>query len=503
MNPKTPRSLPPLARIGLIIAAFVAWVALSCGDVPPTAQEIRPPAVNAGMNFQDFLRRLGLIPRGMIPPPWIDQPNTIHKTRSDTVQIHGWGPNRKDRPWTGNPEKKPTVVVYSVQSPMREGGEEIEVGRTDVNDDRAWTVSVKISAKRTNLVARVWVDKKSSWRSNPILAFLNSDPAKPEITEPQSVKKEGKPKKFETEETVIPSLKGTAESDWKVVLLLPDGKKEEADTFANGSWDFGKRDLKVGDTTFRVALAGIESSYDELVVTRYEPVMMTWPFGEVEGENYKPNLDTGTVTAWMRDDWHRIDGRESNHTGIDISVPEQTAIHAVAKGTVLKVDWNDCGGNYVLIDHGSWVSYYGHMYEKSKLTEGKEVKKGDDIGKLGNTGSCTTGAHLHFTVRRWEKDQKHTADNFWSLPPLRINPPFTTVYENHFKAKNINFYDYYGLANFWEIDWTKIKTNPETLPKDYNERCSREFTSSNADGLGFRYVYCKENPERCPCKERK
>ena len=54
-------------------------------------------------------------------------------------------------------------------------------------------------------------------------------------------------------------------------------------------------------------------------------------------------------------------------------------------------------GNYITIDHhNGYTSTYMHL--KTKIAKvGQEVEKGEKIGIMGCTGSCT-GTHLHLTI---------------------------------------------------------------------------------------------------------
>lgn len=62
---------------------------------------------------------------------------------------------------------------------------------------------------------------------------------------------------------------------------------------------------------------------------------------------------------------------------------------------------DDATGNQVVLDLGRGVhALYAHMKQDSALVEvGDSVKKGQEIGRLGNSGN-TSEAHLHFQLQR-------------------------------------------------------------------------------------------------------
>lgn len=85
------------------------------------------------------------------------------------------------------------------------------------------------------------------------------------------------------------------------------------------------------------------------------------------------------------------------HSGIDFSVPVGTTLKASNSGKVVLARELTTTGNTIVIDHGMNVfSSYAHM-SSLNVKEGDIIKKGDTIGKSGNTG-FTTGPHLHFTI---------------------------------------------------------------------------------------------------------
>lgn len=91
------------------------------------------------------------------------------------------------------------------------------------------------------------------------------------------------------------------------------------------------------------------------------------------------------------------------HNGIDIAAPIGTPIYAAADGRVVGVANQDlycrkgAYGKFVAITHyNGLTTLYAHL-SLWKVSEGQEVKQGDLIGYMGNTG-FSTGSHLHFTV---------------------------------------------------------------------------------------------------------
>lgn len=117
------------------------------------------------------------------------------------------------------------------------------------------------------------------------------------------------------------------------------------------------------------------------------------------------NIGTGTgdllvpvedyvLTSSFKWRWGRL------HGGIDLAVPEGTAVHAADNGKVILADDSDTTGygNYIILDHqNGQKTVYAHNSELL-VTEGDIVSKGDTIALSGNTGN-STGPHMHFEVR--------------------------------------------------------------------------------------------------------
>lgn len=86
------------------------------------------------------------------------------------------------------------------------------------------------------------------------------------------------------------------------------------------------------------------------------------------------------------------------HHGIDFVGPKGVPIYATGNGKVVTAEFSFFGyGNVVLIDHGfGYKTRYAHL-KKIDVKEGEEVKRGQIIGTLGNSGR-STGPHLHYEV---------------------------------------------------------------------------------------------------------
>jgi murein DD-endopeptidase MepM/ murein hydrolase activator NlpD len=97
-------------------------------------------------------------------------------------------------------------------------------------------------------------------------------------------------------------------------------------------------------------------------------------------------------------------GKRHFHAGIDIPMPQGTAIAAAKDGVVLEVSTAKGKkyrgyGNAALIDHGDGITaLYAHCQSIS-VKAGQKVKRGDIVGRVGNTGRTTTH-HIHFEVRK-------------------------------------------------------------------------------------------------------
>lgn len=86
-----------------------------------------------------------------------------------------------------------------------------------------------------------------------------------------------------------------------------------------------------------------------------------------------------------------------NHQGVDIAAAPGAPVRAAADGLVTRASRQGGLGKAVFLSHGYGLSSrYGHLSEID-VEPGQRVRRGDVIGRVGNTGR-STGYHLHYEV---------------------------------------------------------------------------------------------------------
>jgi len=88
-----------------------------------------------------------------------------------------------------------------------------------------------------------------------------------------------------------------------------------------------------------------------------------------------------------------------DYYAIDWALGSGSQVTAVLGGVIHFV-YDSCGGNIAWIDHGGGlISYYAHLGSYAAgLQNGTTVSGGQLIAYSDNSGSCTTGAHMHFSM---------------------------------------------------------------------------------------------------------
>lgn len=91
------------------------------------------------------------------------------------------------------------------------------------------------------------------------------------------------------------------------------------------------------------------------------------------------------------------------HWGMDFTAPVGTPVFATGNGKVAETSGSKSGrsgfGLSIIIDHGyGYETVYAHL-NGFNVKQGQNVKRGDIIGYVGNSGS-STAPHLHYEVHK-------------------------------------------------------------------------------------------------------
>lgn len=91
------------------------------------------------------------------------------------------------------------------------------------------------------------------------------------------------------------------------------------------------------------------------------------------------------------------------HPYIDITAPQGSVVKAILDGTIIHAGWSEEYGHTIQIQHeGDIISIYRHN-EKVLKKSGEKVTAGSPIALVGNSGSTSTGTHLHLEL--WHKGE--------------------------------------------------------------------------------------------------
>jgi murein DD-endopeptidase MepM/ murein hydrolase activator NlpD len=98
------------------------------------------------------------------------------------------------------------------------------------------------------------------------------------------------------------------------------------------------------------------------------------------------------------------------HYGIDIAAPPRSSVLAVQKGSIVHAGFDANGGYIIQIQHvNGFLSVYKHNALLLKK-QGDEVSVGEAIAIVGNTGTLSSGTHLHFEL--WSNGKPVNPEEF-------------------------------------------------------------------------------------------
>jgi septal ring factor EnvC (AmiA/AmiB activator) len=125
-------------------------------------------------------------------------------------------------------------------------------------------------------------------------------------------------------------------------------------------------------------------------------------FGNLRGRLPWPT--EGRIVTGFGAQVHPRFGTRTFRNGVDIEAAVGREVAAVHAGHVVYTGWFKGYGNLIILDHGNeYYTLYAHVAE-IEAKEGEDVKAGQRIGTVGDTGSLA-GPRLYFEVRYQGKPQ--------------------------------------------------------------------------------------------------
>ncbi len=101
---------------------------------------------------------------------------------------------------------------------------------------------------------------------------------------------------------------------------------------------------------------------------------------------------------------------DKKHLGVDIMAPKNTPVKAALDGYVFVSDWTLETGNTIGIQHANnIITFYKHNSALLKKA-GESVKAGEAVAIIGNSGTLSTGPHLHFEL--WYRGKHIDPENY-------------------------------------------------------------------------------------------
>lgn len=159
-------------------------------------------------------------------------------------------------------------------------------------------------------------------------------------------------------------------------------------------------------------------SFDEVIKMAEEKTNMIASIPSIQPVS---NKDLKRVVSGYGMRTHPIYKIRKFHEGMDFTASIGTPVYATGNGKIEKTGYARGGyGRHVIINHNyGYKTIYAHMNEVI-VKKGQEIKRGEIIGYVGNTG-LSDGPHLHYEV---EKDGKKVNPSFYyhnDLTPEEYN----------------------------------------------------------------------------------
>jgi len=198
-------------------------------------------------------------------------------------------------------------------------------------------------------------------------------------------------------------LRATLRGDGQAARYFLDLFERSDDTTGTFVHRVSADSLAAPDSAAALVALEFEASRDQQVVIRFQPELL-------RGGRYELTLQVEPTLAFPVEGRGNEaiqsfygagrDGGRRDHHGIDIFAPRGTPVLAATDGVVRSTSPNTRGGNVVWLTdtRRRQTLYYAHL-DTQLVQGGQQVRTGDTLGLVGNTGNArTTPPHLHFGI---------------------------------------------------------------------------------------------------------
>ncbi len=150
------------------------------------------------------------------------------------------------------------------------------------------------------------------------------------------------------------------------------------------------------------------------------------------------------------------------HNGLDVVCDDDWTLVSISDGVVSDIGYEAGGfGNYIIVDMSDGNCYlYGHMKYSPTLKVGDEIKTGEKISIMGDTG-FTTGSQLHLQIEKGEfKIAPKGTPPSWLLDPIELVD--FKKYDNDNFSQTTSKTDSVSILSSFEIG-DAVKINQDTV----------------------------------------
>ncbi|MDX2245191.1 MAG: peptidoglycan DD-metalloendopeptidase family protein [Bacteroidia bacterium] len=134
---------------------------------------------------------------------------------------------------------------------------------------------------------------------------------------------------------------------------------------------------------------------------------------------------------------------------VDYAAPAGTPVYAVGNGEVIRAKFRKGLGNHIRIKHGIYTTQYSHLSKiAAGIREGNEIRQGDIIGYVGNSGDA---ANPRISFRVWENGKV--------VNPAALSLPSVEVVS----AENMDNFQSITVKMLKKLEGVKVKSGSQIL----------------------------------------